>query len=154
MDCKAALSETAGDMDRFRAYSREHAEVPPVVERFDAWRQAESDLAAADEMAAEPSMKAFAHEERAAAGQRETLDGNESRREQAREGESCPGQPEGRELLVELALYDGRNRDGQNQDGKGRHAAPVGAGWAFIGWDIDWDPGIKFVQGSPFLIGG
>ncbi len=70
LDHLLAAPETAGDMDRFRAYSREHAEVTPVVERFDAWRQAESDLAAADEMAAEPSMKAFADEERAAAKSR------------------------------------------------------------------------------------
>ncbi|CAG0980771.1 partial Peptide chain release factor RF1, partial [Gammaproteobacteria bacterium] len=64
LDHLLAAPETAGDMDRFRAYSREHAEVTPVVERFNAWRQAEADLAAADEMASDPSMKTFADEER------------------------------------------------------------------------------------------
>ena len=51
-----AAPETAGDMEKFRAYSKEHAEVTPVVERFRAWRQAEADVAAAEEMAADPSM--------------------------------------------------------------------------------------------------
>ena len=70
LDHLLAAPETASDMDRFRAYSREHAEVTPVVERFNAWRQAEADLAAADEMASDPSMKTFADEERAAARER------------------------------------------------------------------------------------
>ena len=70
LDHLLAAPETAGDMDRFRAYSREHAEVTPVVERFNAWRRAEADFAAADEMAGDPSMKAFADEERASARER------------------------------------------------------------------------------------
>ena len=75
LDHLLAAPETAGDMDRFRAYAKEHAEVTPVVERFRAWRQAESDLAAAEELAADPSMKAYADEERAAArGRMEALE--------------------------------------------------------------------------------
>jgi len=70
LDHLLAAPETAGDMDRYRTCAKEHAEVTPVVERFRAWRQAESDLAAADEMAADASMKAFADEERAAARER------------------------------------------------------------------------------------
>ena len=75
LDHLLAAPETAGDMDRFRAYAKEHAEVTPVVERFRAWRQAEADLAAAEELAADPSMKAYADEERAAArGRMEALE--------------------------------------------------------------------------------
>ena len=75
LDHLLAAPETAGDMDRFRACAKEHAEVTPVVERFRAWRQAESDLAAAEELAADPSMKAYADEERAAArGRMEALE--------------------------------------------------------------------------------
>ncbi|CAG0950145.1 Peptide chain release factor RF1 [Burkholderiales bacterium] len=70
LDHLLAAPEIADDMDRYRAYAREHAEVAPVVERFRAWRQAEADLAAADELGADPSMKAYADEERAAAGAR------------------------------------------------------------------------------------
>ena len=46
-------------MERFRALSKEHAELAPVVERFADYRKAEADLAAADEMAADPAMKAL-----------------------------------------------------------------------------------------------
>ena len=75
LDHLLAAPETAGDRDRFRAYAKEHAEVTPVVERFRAWRQAESDLAAAEELAADPSTRAFADEERAAArGRMEALE--------------------------------------------------------------------------------
>ncbi len=70
LDHLLAAPETAGDMDRFRACAKEHAEVTPVVERFNAWRRAEADFAAADEMAGDPSMKAFADEERASARER------------------------------------------------------------------------------------
>jgi len=75
LDHLLAAPETAGDMERFRAYAKEHAEVTPVVERFRAWRQADADLAAAEELAADPSMKAYADEERAAArGRMEALE--------------------------------------------------------------------------------
>jgi len=67
LDHVLAAPETAGDMERFRAYAKEHAEITPVVERFRAWRRAEGDLAAADEMAADPAMKAYADDERTAA---------------------------------------------------------------------------------------
>jgi peptide chain release factor 1 len=67
LDHLLAAPETASDMERFRAYAKEHAEVTPVVERFRAWRDAEADVAAADEMAADPSMRAYADDERAAA---------------------------------------------------------------------------------------
>ena len=76
LDHVLAAPETAGDMERFRAYAKEHAEITPVVERFRAWRRAEGDLAAADEMAADPAMKAYADDERTAARTRmEALEG-------------------------------------------------------------------------------
>jgi len=70
LDHLLAAPETAGDMERFRACAKERAEVAPVVERFEAWRRAESDVAAAEEMAADPSMRAFADDERRLAGER------------------------------------------------------------------------------------
>ena len=67
LDHTLAAPETANDMDRFRALAKEHAELGPVVERFRAWRQAEDDLAAADDLAKDPAMKAFAEDERESA---------------------------------------------------------------------------------------
>jgi peptide chain release factor 1 len=72
LDHLLAAPETARDMERFRAYSKEYAEVTPVVERFRAWRRAEADVAAADELAADPSMRAYADDERKAANLRMT----------------------------------------------------------------------------------
>jgi len=70
LDHLLAAPESTADMDRFRALSKEHAELAPVVASFADYRKAESDLAAADEMASDPSMKAFAEEERTAARER------------------------------------------------------------------------------------
>jgi peptide chain release factor 1 len=55
------------DLDRYRALTKEHSDLGPVVERFHAFVSAEGDLAAAEELAADPSMRDFADEERAAA---------------------------------------------------------------------------------------
>jgi len=75
LDHLLAAPETAADMERFRACAKERAEVAPVVERFSAWRQAEADVAAAEEMAADPAMRSFAEEERAhARGRMEALE--------------------------------------------------------------------------------
>jgi peptide chain release factor 1 len=64
-------SETATrDMDEFRRLSREHAEITPVVERFNQHQAAESDLAAANEMLGDPEMTAFAEAEARAASER------------------------------------------------------------------------------------
>ena len=52
------------DMDRYRALTKEHADLTPVVARFADFQAAESDLLAADELAADPSMRDFAAEER------------------------------------------------------------------------------------------
>jgi peptide chain release factor 1 len=55
------------DMKRYRALSREQAEVSGVVERFLRYRQRESDLASARELLAEPDMAEMAREEIASA---------------------------------------------------------------------------------------
>jgi len=67
LDHLLAAPESTADMERFRALSKEHAELTPVVARFAEYRKSEADLAAADELATDPSMRAFAEEERAAA---------------------------------------------------------------------------------------
>ena len=56
------------DMDRYRALTRERSEIEPVVARFREYGAAEGDLAAANEMAHDPDMKAFADDEHAEAG--------------------------------------------------------------------------------------
>src|SRR5690242_1216150 len=58
------------DMDRYRALTKEHADIAPVVARFNDFKGAEADLATADEFASDPSMRAFADEERSAAQSR------------------------------------------------------------------------------------
>jgi peptide chain release factor 1 len=58
-----ASEDATRDMAEFRRLSREHAEITPVVERFNAYKAAESDLAAAAEMLVDPEMKAFAEAE-------------------------------------------------------------------------------------------
>jgi peptide chain release factor 1 len=65
-----AAPETAGEVERFRVLSKEHAEIAPVAARFDDFRRAEADLVAADELARDPEMKVFADEERASARER------------------------------------------------------------------------------------
>ena len=59
--------DATGYLDRYRAMTREHADLTPIVARLHAYRQAEADLAAASDMASDPAMRAFADEERAAA---------------------------------------------------------------------------------------
>jgi peptide chain release factor 1 len=51
------------DMDQFRKLTREHAELTPVVEAYQAYRQCENDLTTATEMLADPDMKEFAQAE-------------------------------------------------------------------------------------------
>ncbi len=67
LDHLLAAPETTSEMERFRALSKEHAEIGPVVARLAEYRRAEADLAAAEEMARDPAMQAFAEEEREAA---------------------------------------------------------------------------------------
>ena len=42
------------DLDRYRALSREHAEITPVVALYRDWQKADARLAAAQEMLADP----------------------------------------------------------------------------------------------------
>src|SRR5205085_2297334 len=60
-----AAENATRDMDRYRALSKEHADIDPVVARFHEFMQAEADLEAANEFGSDPEMKALADEERA-----------------------------------------------------------------------------------------
>jgi peptide chain release factor 1 len=55
--------EVVQDMDRFRALTREHAEVSEVAQMYAEYRQRESDLAQAREMQGEPEMADMVAEE-------------------------------------------------------------------------------------------
>ena len=55
--------EATANMDNYRKLNQEHAELTPIVETYQQYRQAESDLADAQEMLSEPEMKDFAAEE-------------------------------------------------------------------------------------------
>ena len=59
--------EATADIKQFRQLNQEHTELTPVVEAYLQYRQAESDLADAQEMLADPEMKDFAAEEADAA---------------------------------------------------------------------------------------
>ena len=63
IDAMLAEPEIASDMDKFRKLSRERAEVEPVATAFGEYERAEADVAAAQEMLADPEMKALAEEE-------------------------------------------------------------------------------------------
>jgi peptide chain release factor 1 len=62
-----SAEDATRDLDRYRALTREHADIEPVVAQYRKYGAAEADLAAAQEMAADPAMKAFADEEVTAA---------------------------------------------------------------------------------------
>ena len=70
-----AAENVTRDLDRFRALSREHAEIAPLVALHADWQRAEADLAAAREMASDPETRIFADEEaQAAAARMEALE--------------------------------------------------------------------------------
>jgi peptide chain release factor 1 len=58
-----ASQEATADMDQYRRLNREHAEIEPVVSRFQAWRQAQADLATARELLADKEMRELAEAE-------------------------------------------------------------------------------------------
>ena len=62
--------DAVADMDNYRRLTQEHAELTPVVQTYLAYRQAQDDAAAAEEMLSDPEMKDFAAEEIAAAQER------------------------------------------------------------------------------------
>lgn len=55
--------ESTANMDTYRKLNQEHAELTPIVETYQQYRQAESDLTDAQEMLSDPDMKEFAAEE-------------------------------------------------------------------------------------------
>ena len=58
------------DLDRYRALTREHAEITPVVALYRDWERSERDLTAAEEMLADPETRSFADDESKAAKSR------------------------------------------------------------------------------------
>ncbi len=62
-----SAEDATRDLDRYRALTKERAEIDPVVGRFREYLGAERDVATAEEMARDPEMRAFADEERAVA---------------------------------------------------------------------------------------
>jgi len=72
-----AAEDVTRDLDRFRALSRERAEILPVAELFEEYRRQLRDLETAREMAADPSMREFAEDEiRDGKARLEQLEGN------------------------------------------------------------------------------
>jgi len=67
LDRELASETATSNLDNYRKLTREHAEISPVVALFKDYRQSEGDLAAAQDMAADPEMRAFAEEEANAA---------------------------------------------------------------------------------------
>lgn len=51
------------DLDKFRKLTREHAEILPVVELYNRYKQSERDVQTAREMSADPEMREFAEAE-------------------------------------------------------------------------------------------
>lgn len=70
LDRMLASGEATRDMDQYRKLSREHAELGPVVALYARWRQCNDDLAAAQEMLADPEMKELAEAEMKSARER------------------------------------------------------------------------------------
>jgi len=67
IDARLADPGVVDDLDGYRKLSQERAEISPVVEAFAEYRKAEGDLAAAEEMAKDASMREFAQSEIVAA---------------------------------------------------------------------------------------
>jgi peptide chain release factor 1 len=63
LDFFLSQQDVVSDMDRFRALTREHAEVSEVAARFEAFLHREKDLAGAKEMLDDPDMVEMAQEE-------------------------------------------------------------------------------------------
>jgi peptide chain release factor 1 len=65
LDHLLAAEDATRDLDRYRAMTKEHAEIEPVVARLRDYEKAEADLAGAAAFAHDPEMKALAAEEAA-----------------------------------------------------------------------------------------
>jgi len=70
LNLRLSSENATADMDSYRKLSREHADITPVVELYHAFRQAELDVTAAQEMRSDPEMRDFAEEEIAAGKER------------------------------------------------------------------------------------
>jgi peptide chain release factor 1 len=62
-----SAEDAARDLEQLRRWSREHAEIAPIVARYQDYRRAEADLAAANEMLADAATRSFAEAEAKAA---------------------------------------------------------------------------------------
>ncbi|MEA3120631.1 MAG: peptide chain release factor 1, partial [Paraburkholderia sp.] len=62
--------DVTANLDQYRKLTREHAEIGPVAEHYAQWRQALTDAATAQELAADASMREFAEEESRSARER------------------------------------------------------------------------------------
>ena len=58
-----STEEATRDMESFRKLTREHAELTPVVEEYQAFRQCEADMRSAEELLADPDMRELAQAE-------------------------------------------------------------------------------------------
>ena len=67
LDGLLAAPDVTRDLDRYRALSREYAEIAPVVALHRDWQQADRDLASARELLADAEMKTLAEDEAKAA---------------------------------------------------------------------------------------
>ncbi|SUA91577.1 Peptide chain release factor 1 [Pandoraea pulmonicola] len=65
LDGLLSQGDVTRDLDNYRKLTREHAELAPVVAQYQQYRQAQNDVAAAQEMAADPEMREFAETEAA-----------------------------------------------------------------------------------------
>lgn len=63
IDALLAEPDTVSDMNNYRRLTQERAEIEPVVEVFNAYRQAEADLDDARELVSDPEMRELAQEE-------------------------------------------------------------------------------------------
>jgi peptide chain release factor 1 len=67
LDGLLAAPDVTRDLDRYRALSREYAEIAPVVALHRDWQRAERDLANARELLADPELKTLAEDDAKAA---------------------------------------------------------------------------------------
>jgi peptide chain release factor 1 len=63
IDARLMDPQITSDLDNYRRLSQERAEIQPVVELFNDYRRAEGDVATAEEMARDASMREFAEAE-------------------------------------------------------------------------------------------
>ena len=63
LDQLLSAETVTSNLDNYRKLTREHAEISPVVELYQAYRKGEDDLQAAQEITADPTMRDFAETE-------------------------------------------------------------------------------------------